>query len=172
MKKYLLLQLFLLVFCNYSIFAQDYSLDCQVIGSSGINTNIDNISFAGTIGEAFIKTYQNTEENIMITQGFHQPECNDAQLVHTKQPLTDTHQLILHGNPVIDILVFETDALPTQFTIDIVNTLGKVLKTKIPFATNALNQLDCTDLASGMYWLKLSANQSSEHLTASFVIAR
>lgn len=175
MKKSPPLLFILFLCCSFFISyatAQDYTIDCQVIGSSGTNTNFDNVSFAGTIGEVTIKTIRNTEENITLTQGFHQPECTDAEIINSTGHFIDTYHLNIHGNPISDLLVFEASIPTNSVQVEIVNTLGQVLMTDIPFQVGMPTQVNCSKLLNGMYWLRISdLPSSSEQLMTPFIVA-
>ncbi len=57
--------------------SQNITLERQVVGSTGVITD-GNWSFYYTVGEAVIQTFAPTAGPIDLTQGFQQPDENDA----------------------------------------------------------------------------------------------
>jgi len=146
MNNYYFLFLLLISVTGYS---QD--LPQQIIGSAGDQHSNASASLSWTLGETVTATLTNS--GVHLTQGFQQGNLTVSSLV--EQDMLD-FSLKVYPNPVIDILILETDE--KQHSYRVINMHGEVvLNGNI---TAVLQEIDFTNLPRGVYLLSVDQKQT------------
>ncbi len=147
------------VFIFLSSFSQAPSLSREVISSAGDYFISPVGSLSWTLGEPVIETVENGSINIILTQGFQQP---DELPVGIWQIPADNIFVNLYPNPTVQIvrLDLKYDA-NSKMKIELVDMLGRVLHTdKLNVTKGQVSnyELDVSSLAAGMYMFRLTGN--------------
>jgi len=146
MKNYFFLSLLLI-----SVTAYSQDMPQQLIGSAGDQHNNASASVSWTVGETVTATLTHT--SVHLTQGFQQGSLTVSSLVD--QDMLD-FSLEAYPNPVIDILILETDE--KQHSYQLINIQGElVLNGNI---TDVLQEIDFTNLPPGVYLLSVDQKQT------------
>ena len=138
--------------------AQD---DClwDVISAAGGNEQYaaEGVYFNWTIGEPVIATLSSASENVLMTQGFQQPDYTPAGciMVQTTDIGKPAFELQLFPNPVQSELTINTlKAIPYDIHITCVNLLGQMMF-QSQLTTGELHvKKDLSELASGVYMVR------------------
>ncbi|MEZ4921012.1 MAG: T9SS type A sorting domain-containing protein [Saprospiraceae bacterium] len=147
--------------------AQDYSICSQVIGVTGLNTQVPGQKWSYTVGEVAIFTLEDPAQGKTITQGFHQPElCSTTST--TLSELGDW-DLILYPNPSVDKVYLHFDPVHSSgLTIQVFDLMGKAM---------ILNQLvlesdsvlfDASSWQPGVYLIQILDKRSGASQTLRF----
>ncbi|MEX2591053.1 MAG: T9SS type A sorting domain-containing protein [Chitinophagales bacterium] len=142
--------IFLIALFPFCLKAQ--SIDRQVISSLGASYSTSDIQLDQTVGETVITT--ESSNNIIITQGFHQPE---SDLTINVPEIDRTVEMKIYPNPTssqvfVDITKVEAESI----NIQLIDLSGKLLYLKegvAPLATK--ESIDMTPFATGTYILLL-----------------
>ena len=146
MNKYF--SLFLLAI---SVTAYSQDMPQQVIGSAGDQHTIESASVSWTVGEVTTATLSSS--SVTLSQGFQQGNLTINTLVD--QDMLDFN-LKAYPNPVIDILLLETDEAQQMYQV--INMQGEVvLNGNI---TAILQEIDFTNLPNGVYLLSVDQKQT------------
>jgi len=146
MNKYF--SLFLLAI---SVTAYSQDMPQQVIGSAGDQHTIESASVSWTVGEVTTATLSSS--SVTLSQGFQQGNLTINTLVD--QDMLDFN-LKAYPNPVIDILLLETDEAQQMYQV--INMQGEVvLNGNI---TAILQEIDFTNLPNGVYLLSVHQKQT------------
>lgn len=146
MKNYFFLFLLLI-----SVTAYSQDMPQQHIGSAGDQHSNASASVSWTVGETVTATLSHT--SVHLTQGFQQGSLRVSSLVEQDEL---EFSLKAYPNPVIDILILETDE--KQQIYQIINISGElVLNGKI---TDVLQEIDFTNLPPGVYLLSVDQKQT------------
>jgi hypothetical protein len=146
MNKYLFL--FLLAI---SVTAYSQDLPQQVIGSAGDQHTNASASVSWTVGE--VSTATLSSSSVTLSQGFQQGNLTVNTLVD--QDMLNFN-LKAYPNPVIDILLLETDEKQQRYQV--INMQGEVVL--IGNITAVLQEIDFTNLPNGVYLLSVDQKQT------------
>lgn len=142
--------LFLLAL-SVNVFSQD--IPQHVIGTAGDHYSNVTAAVSWTVGEAATATLTNS--TVTLTQGFQQGNLTVSNLA--KQVMAD-FLLKAYPNPVLDILILETEE--QQHMYQVINMQGEVvLNGEI---NSAKEEIDFTDLPSGVYLLSVDQKQTNK----------
>lgn len=155
-----------LVFATLSVIAanaQQTSFSREVIAAGGDFFISSAGSLSWTLGETVIETFENNSINIILTQGFQQPDefvKNDTTGIW-ELPSSNT-LLKLYPNPTAHFVKLELkhDA-DSKLKIELVDMLGRVINTDHFEAGKGQvsnYQLDVSSLSAGMYMFRLTGN--------------
>lgn len=152
--------LFLLCLSGYlSAAAQD---DClwDVISTAGGNQQFaaEGVFFNWTIGETVIATLSSASENVLMTQGFQQPDYTPAGciMVHTTDIGKPVFELQLFPNPVqSELNISSRETIPYDVHITCVNLLGQMIFESQLSTGDLQIKKDVAGLASGVYLVRL-----------------
>lgn len=124
----------------------------QVIGSSGLSVEKLGRQYDATLGEVMTATLATTDGLMVVTQGFHQPECA-LPMVNTKDVMADW-QLAIYPNPTSSMLHIQYE-----------NPGGGTLDTRVWSITGSLvadwqaappfSAIDCSNYTAGLYFLEI-----------------
>ncbi len=146
MNKY-----FFLFFLAISVTAYSQDMPQQVIGSAGDQHTNESASVSWTVGEVSTATFSSS--SVTLSQGFQQGNLTINTLVD--QDMLDFN-LKAYPNPVIDILLLETDEKQQMYQV--INMQGEVvLNGNI---TAVLQEIDFTNLPNGVYLLSVDQKQT------------
>ena len=146
MNKY-----FFLFLLAISVTAYSQDLPQQVVGSAGDQHTNASASVSWTVGEVSTATLRSS--SVTLSQGFQQGNLTISNLV--EQDMLDFN-LKAYPNPVIDILILETDEKQQRYQV--INMQGDVvLNGNI---TAVLQEIDFTNLPNGVYLLSVDQKQT------------
>ncbi len=146
MNKY-----FFLFLLAISVTAYSQDLPQQVVASAGDQYTNASASVSWTVGELTIATLSSS--SVTLSQGFQQGNLTVNTLVD--QDMLDFN-LKAYPNPVIDILILETDEKQQRYQV--INMQGEVvLNGNI---TAVLQEIDFTNLPHGVYLLSVDQKQT------------
>jgi len=146
MNKY-----FFLFLLAISVTAYSQDLPQQVVASAGDQYTNASASVSWTVGELVIATLSSS--SVTLSQGFQQGNLTVNTLVD--QDMLDFN-LKAYPNPVIDILILETDEKQQMYQV--INMQGEVvLNGNI---TAVLQEIDFTNLPNGVYLLSVDQKQT------------
>jgi hypothetical protein len=148
---------FVFALCASALFTQAQSLSPQVIASAGDYYDNGTISLSWTLGEPAVETY--TSANLILTQGFQQPELLTVGIKNTKKENLFAN---LYPNPTFKTIKLDLKySNSSTLNVQLMNTLGQIIKTEnFDVVKNQLNnyQLDLDGLSAGMYQIRLTDN--------------
>lgn len=130
----------------------------NIQSSSSLYGDCGNYVFQGTIGSV-VNSYGSCG-----TLFFTPPLTGGDQTTSTSDPLTE--KISVNPNPVFDFIEIVFDSDTDNYTIEIINSLGRSLKSK--HSVSHREQLDVTDLLTGIYFIKIS-KQNKIILTKKFI---
>ena len=140
------------------------TLSPQVIASGGgfFETSIGSLSW--TLGEPVTETFTNGGINVILTQGFQQPEKLSTGI---SEVVLDNVSVNIYPNPAETnvLLEFSYDK-SDRISIEIVDMLGRTLTTDqvdVYKDQEVRYDLDVSNFAGGMYLVRLT-NESGELL--------
>lgn len=145
MKKLLIFFLFAMPFM-----LNGQSIDRQVFAAGGDYFEATSTNIAWTLGELAIGNY--TVGSLFLTQGFHQGNM-EVTSIRGAQP---EFALKAYPNPVVDILIIETEKPNLEFRL--VDVQGNIMETGTIHATSY--ELDLGTYPSGIYFLWVEENQT------------
>ena len=141
---------FSFLFCVllFSSAQTDFILSPSVVASSGDNWTLNNYNLSFTVGEIAIETFS---ENIILTQGFHQPNYQVTSITETP----NSSSVTLFPNPTKDIvkLVFNTDFKTADLWVKDIQ--GKIIYQSINFSTQTPQDLQCQQWSQGVYFVEI-----------------
>jgi hypothetical protein len=140
-----------------TLFANCQMLTPTVIASTGGFSSNANGSLSYTVGEMTMVQTFSASGNI-LTQGFQQPNSLPTGLIELSQE--DFGSFVVYPNPAVDAAFFGFQ-FPEQGKVSVIlyNTLGQKLSDvfNTNYSTgNAIQTLNTSLLASGMYFLTLN----------------
>lgn len=152
-------KIFLLVFFIGSLSVVNGQVQLEVIASAGGYFSDPTLgSLSWTLGETVVETFNNNSVNIILTQGFQQPDEKKEVGVRSIAPnsvFANVYPNPTIGNIRIDLKYDNT----SRIRIELVDMLGRVLhSSEIDVIKAQMNnyQLDVSPLAAGMYMFRLS----------------
>jgi hypothetical protein len=145
MKKLLI---FILIAMPLLTFGQ--KVDRQVIAAGGDYFEATSTNISWTLGELATESF--TTGNLFFSQGFHQGNMEVTPI----RGLQAEFELKAYPNPVMDILIVETEKLDLKYRL--INMDGKVLENGT--INSSSYELDFTSFPSGMYFLWVEENQT------------
>lgn len=155
MKTFYSLAFSLLLF--FAANAQSISRD--VIASAGDYYTSSVGSLSWTLGETVIETVENGSINVILTQGFQQP---DELTVGIRQIPVSNVFVSLYPNPTIQSIRMDVKYdKNSRIQIELVDMLGRILNSdNLDVLKGQVSnyQLDVSALASGMYMFRLTSN--------------
>jgi membrane-bound inhibitor of C-type lysozyme len=133
-----------------SIISNAQSIERQVISSMGASYNNGSIKVDQTVGETVISTESSL--NIIITQGFHQPE---SDLSIDVPEIEREVKMSIYPNPTSSQVFLDITKVDAKsITLQLIDLTGKLLFAKegvSPISTK--ETLDMSTFATGAYFL-------------------
>lgn len=137
--------------------AQNPSLPRDVIASGGDFFASPAGSLSWTLGETVIETLENTSINLVLTQGFQQP---DELTVGVKQVPNAKVFVNLYPNPSVQFVRLDLKYESTsRLNLELVDMLGRVIDSQILDVIKGQisnYQVDVSPLSAGMYMFRLT----------------
>jgi hypothetical protein len=127
----------------------------QMISSQSNTTDTNSgLTIRQTLGQ--LSAIGNYSDNIIVQQGFHQSNWG-VYLLNPKNILVKTYP-----NPFIEIVNFQLNGLNTnKISIQIFDINGKIVDARESLIENNLCSLKLTNLARGVYLVKLDGKKLS-----------
>lgn len=142
----------ILILSLYTLFIQAQSIERQVVGSVGGQSDSGTMNVDFTLGEVAVQTVQTG--SVFLTQGYHQAT---ESTINTEE-LNVTVQYKMYPNPVTDIiyLELETENNNLETFIHLVSIEGKIVDVK-KINLDFKNKLsfNIKELSSGTYFIKI-----------------
>jgi hypothetical protein len=146
----------ILIFCTM-LFALSLSAQKQevIASAGGYNTDAGNtISISWTLGETIIPTFKDDPVNptIILTHGFQQ------QLIVTtiEENLFELVNVTVYPNPAGEILNIRfEEPLDGKVNVYVLNQRGSLVLTDFIEATTVEKQINMTEYAAGIYFVRL-----------------
>lgn len=137
-----------------SLIANGQSIERFVFGSFGESVNNSGITFTYAVGEPITPTYFSLPNNLILTQGFLQPEKTDISFVESYT--SQMGDFSIFPNPCIGSFFIQTDTDKT-FGFQLHNTDGKLLIDSKSFQKFFQNQaiVNIGNLAPAIYYLRI-----------------
>jgi len=128
----------------------------EVIASAGDYSTNGGVSISWTLGETVIPTYQNGD--VILTHGFQQ-----QLIVATLEKNLDIQvEIMIYPNPASDMLNVQFGSPSEEaMTLYLIDNRGRVVKTIAVEASSTEKQINMQDMASGLYYLKLTKGKFS-----------
>lgn len=142
-----LFSLFQLLICQ--------SIQNDVISSSGGSFVSGNMQLNFSIGESVTETFQNTYGDI-LTQGFHQPMLTATGIAETNL----FPDVTIFPNPAVESVYIHIPVHYGLMKVHIYNVSGKLLE--VNHYNQGLNELNVTNLPTGVYFLKLTSENQNQ----------
>jgi len=139
-------------------FSQSPSIDRFVIATAGEYYTSPVGSLSWTLGETVIETVENSSINVILTQGFQQPD----ELSVGIRPVAVSNVFVnLYPNPTAQFIRMDIKYDQTaRIKIELVDMLGRILNSEnIDVQKGQLSnyRMDVSALASGMYMFRLTS---------------
>ena len=147
--------------------AQNLSLCHQVIGVTGQSTTESGLHHTYTVGETVIFTLKKEGVDVVLTQGFHQPDV--CLPVSTNNPEEWAGwDIQAYPNPVVDVLNVQYSA-PDNSDLQgqIVSITGQVVQ-DLTTLTQGGTTILCSDLSAGYYVLILRHKDRTSSVSIPF----
>jgi len=145
MKKLLILLLFAV-----PVLVKGQSVDREVFAAGGDYHEATTTNIAWTLGELAIGNY--IVGSLFLTQGFHQGNMEVTSIPGMEAEVV----LKAYPNPVVDILIVETDKQDLDYRL--VDVSGHVLENGT--INSSSFELDFSSFPSGIYFLWVEENQT------------
>jgi hypothetical protein len=145
MKKILA---FLIIAMPFGAFGQ--SIDREVVAAGGDYFEAASTNISWTLGEIVVGNLDNGD--VYFTQGFHQGNL----MVTFVGDNPAGFALKAYPNPVVDILILETEKLDLKYRL--IDIQGSILQNGT--IESSSYELDLTPLPSGIYFLWVEENQT------------
>lgn len=147
MKKTLLLILGTFLFG--ALLSQSKTLELNP--AAGDEFTSDNMTLTWSIGEGIIETFSNNE--IILTQGFHQPTLKITQIDETEE---SDFQINVYPNPTSDIVQINfISNKEINCSAQLFDMSGKLLFSKNIKGTEVTENINLTDYSSTLYLLRI-----------------
>ena len=153
-------KIFLLVFLAGIILMANGQTRLEVIASGGGYFSNSDGSLSWTLGETIVETVNNGSINIILTQGFQQPDEKVDTAIGIRSIPQNSVFANVYPNPTVGNIRIDLKYDNTaRIKIELINMWGQILHSEEMDVEKAqLNnyQLDVSRLAGGMYMFRLS----------------
>lgn len=137
-----------------SVASQGLSTCHEVIGSAGKSAKESGLYYAYTVGESITSTIKKQGINVVLTQGFHQPDVC-LPITSTNPELWSGWDIQVYPNPVIQWLTVQFTAPDAQqLSAFVISSDGKTVISDTAVSP-AGQQIDVSRLDAGLYFLQL-----------------
>lgn len=97
-----------------------------------------------------------SNQNISVASGFQQSFLNVASLEAKEQ-----ETITVYPNPAVDIMKIQfSETTSGEVSLDVLDILGRVVKSSRPTVVGKEVQIDIRDLSSASYILRITTNQT------------
>lgn len=147
--------------------ADAQSLERQVIGSTGRYAQSGGIALSYTVGELSVASLFSS--NLILTQGFQQP--GNVSTAVPSGPVMEGFSLF--PSPATNQIQLQYPAVKGLLTLGVYNAVGQLVhaeKFEAPASGNLV--LACAPFASGVYFTRVTTEQSNELFYSKFQIIR
>jgi hypothetical protein len=140
------------------------SLERFVFSSFGESVNSSGITFTYSVGEPITPTYFSNPNNLILTQGFLQPEKSDNLAIENQE--LENENFSVFPNPSSGVYTIKVDS-DKAFNYQVYNTEGKlVLGGNQLLSAGHHSVIICAEhLSQGLYYLRIIGenNQMLHH---------
>lgn len=154
--------------CFATLFSQAQTIERQVVGSTGGTATSGNIIVTSTVGELAVSTQTST--NIILTEGYQQ--ASDTNLISVKE-IESITVMKLYPNPTRTSSNLEITANKDNVVaVTIYSAQGKLIKNssfQLSAGKQSTIELDITNQASGVYFVKLTGENNAFNKTMRLV---
>ena len=133
------------------------SIDRSVISPSGNNYESSFGTISWTLGEMATETY--TQDNLVLTQGFHQSYLNVSSLEDNRMILS---KVSVYPNPTSQFIRVEIEKPNGAYSISITNDAGQMMLNARLEENETTKQLDLSGFADGLYIITITTLKSKE----------
>ena len=152
-----------LLFSLFTCLLPAQSFTPRVIASGGGFVADPNFSMSYTIGEAVTATFFNTPADLILTQGFQQPEQIDT-ITGTFSASPEQWELKIFPNPAGDILHLQIASTRARsLAVSIWNIPGQLVSPLYELSTGGTTSLDVSTLPAGTYILQIKDENAQQH---------
>ena len=143
------------IFLCLSIFSQ--SITPEVFATSGDYFISGNSALSWTMGEAIVETYP--VSNNILSQGFQQPYYLTTRL---SENLSGSISVTIYPNPSENYLTinFSSETL-SPLTMEVFDLTGKLLLKKLLPSKTLKSEIDISQLAAAIYFLKINSAEQN-----------
>jgi Secretion system C-terminal sorting domain len=160
---------FLMAAGTLSVHSQSLGLCNQVIGSTGRTVVKQGLTHSYTVGEAVIFTLRKSTVDIVLTQGFHQPDLCPVVSTNEAADLAGW-EVQVYPNPAMDLLqVHFSSEKGAALRATVVDLLGRSILTNQVLPAGDAGSIDCSSWEPGVYFLQLNDPESSAAATLRFI---
>lgn len=124
----------------------------EVVSTAGETNKTADIEIGWTIGEVVIETISTSSST--LTQGIHQTRIRITAISEVDWPGL---KIIVFPNPVNDKLNIEFNTLSEEMFFVVIDMMGKTIQ--LDFIKNDKTILDFSDVAAGLYYLKIQTKE-------------
>lgn len=129
------------------------NIERQVLAGGGKEMSAVNGSIEFTLGETVIQTMNNSSNNTVLTNGFHQPVISVTKLNQED----DLFGLTVFPNPTSATIHIQFNAIQTNLGIELCDMSGRVLQSNT--LTHQTFDINLSAYAEGVYYLKINQTQ-------------
>lgn len=139
----------LAVFLLVSLQVKAQLISNDVFASAGTTFSTASTIINFTIGEPINQTFTQPSSNIIVTQGFHQPEKQNTTINIFHQ-----YKIKVFPNPTFQwVYIYLGDLGNQDFTIELFDELGRILFSNQFYGSGA--QLDISSFSNAIYHLRI-----------------
>ncbi len=142
--------------------ANGQSLMPEVWASAGDFYKSNSMTVAWTMGETVIETHREPNENLLLSQGFHQPSVLVLAVPEVQQNISPVFSVF--PNPTSGIIRIKlSKPYDRPVEVSLFNTLGQLMQTTtwLPNAASPEMELSLENIANGVYFLQLTSDKES-----------
>jgi hypothetical protein len=125
----------------------------EIISTAGSQYGNGNINFTYTIGEPFVQSYSNN--NNQLTEGFQQPYY--LTIVNTNEVSNQLQTITIYPNPTAEKIMVQFVNLDKNTIVKLSDETGKIIFENI--LQNNITEIDMQAYAVGIYYLQVFENQ-------------
>ncbi|MBK7938664.1 MAG: T9SS type A sorting domain-containing protein [Lewinellaceae bacterium] len=151
------------IFSLFTFLLPAQTLTPRVIASGGGFVADAGFSLSYTIGEAVTATFFNTPADLILTQGFQQPEKIDT-ITGTFSASPDLWEIKVFPNPTGDFLQVQMISdRARSLDVSIWNIPGQLVSPRYELNAGGTTSLDVTTLPAGTYILQIKDENAQQH---------
>jgi len=132
----------------------------EVIVSTGGQFANTHAQISWTLGDFQTTTYTNSDQNLILTQGFLQSKFDIADVINLEES-TDI-KIKVFPNPVKDILNIQIQSKENQsIRWELITQSGKIIETSQSFNNSKDSQVNFSSFENGIYFIRTYTKDGS-----------
>ena len=152
-----------LFFSFFAFHLPAQTLTPRVVASGGGFVSQTGFSLSYTVGEAVTSTFFNTPADLILTQGFQQPEKIDT-MTGTFTTSAEQWEIKVFPNPAGDQLQVQIASARAQdLVVSIWNIPGQLVSPVYELSPGGTTSLDVSTLPAGTYVLQIQDKNAQRH---------